>query len=80
MSEPLLRLPEAAAELSVSLSTVKRLVAAGELPVVRVGSAVRVRPEDLRRFVLGATERRIGASTSSSAAGVSLRKGARLWD
>jgi excisionase family DNA binding protein len=79
VTEPLLRLPDVAAELAVSLSTVKRLVRSGELPVVRVGVSVRVRRDDLRRFVAARIERR-STAMSSSPAGVSLGRGERLWD
>jgi excisionase family DNA binding protein len=81
VSESLLRLDDVAAELSVSLRTVRRLVTRGDLPVVRVGSAVRVRPSDLRRYVLAATERRSDATAIASVApGVVVTKGERLWD
>ncbi len=46
----------AADALAVSESTVKRLVAAGALPVVHVGGAARIRVEDLDAFVGGMTE------------------------
>ena len=82
MTDRLLRLGDVADELAVSLSTVKRLVRAGELPVVRVGSSVRVRPDDLRRYVAARTERLSGSTTVDrrSPAGVALEDGARLWD
>lgn len=38
----LLRLPEAAAVLAIGRSTLAELIAAGELPVVRVGRSVRI--------------------------------------
>ena len=40
-----------AARLDVSLRTVRRLIAAGELPVHRIGRAVRVSEDDLARFL-----------------------------
>ena len=52
MTERLLRLPEVADALSVSVSTVRRLVDRGELPVVHIGRSVRVRNVDVRRFVV----------------------------
>lgn len=47
----LLRPQEAADRLTVSLSTLRRLIKDGRLPVVRVGHAIRIRPQDLEVFV-----------------------------
>lgn len=47
----LLDLDAVAERLSVSLSTVKRLVADGRLPVVKVANATRVRRRDLEQYV-----------------------------
>lgn len=47
----LLTINEAAARLTVSLKTLRRLIAAGSLPVVRIGGLVRIRPEDLTNFI-----------------------------
>ncbi|HVM10330.1 MAG TPA: helix-turn-helix domain-containing protein [Acidimicrobiales bacterium] len=47
----LLDLDGVAAELAVSVSTVKRLVAAGHLPAVKVLGATRVRRADLEHYV-----------------------------
>lgn len=52
----LLRLDEVADRLNVSITTVRRLVAADELPVVRVGKAVRVRPADVEDYIRRVTE------------------------
>ena len=49
--ERLLTAAEAAAILSVSLRQVRRWITEGRLPVMRVGRAVRIRPEDLRTFI-----------------------------
>ncbi len=49
----LLTYRQAADALVCSESTVKRLVAAGELPCVHIGGAVRVRVSDLDRYVAG---------------------------
>ncbi len=38
----LLRIPEVAAELRLARSSVYELIQAGELPVIRVGRAVRI--------------------------------------
>ncbi len=46
----LLRPQEAADRLTVSLSTLRRLIKDGRLPVVRVGHAIRIRPQDLEVF------------------------------
>lgn len=50
-ADRLLRLDEAAEALQVSDSTIRRLVRDKELKVVRIGRAVRVRPEDLDDFI-----------------------------
>ncbi|MGE3621638.1 MAG: helix-turn-helix domain-containing protein [Acidimicrobiia bacterium] len=47
----LLTYRDVADRLQVSSATVKRLVAAGELPVLHIGSAARVRPVDLEAFI-----------------------------
>ena len=46
-----LRPQEAADRLTVSLSTIRRLIKDGRLPVVRVGHALRIRPQDLEEFL-----------------------------
>ena len=52
----LLILPEVATFLSVSLRTVRRLVAARQLRCVRLGRSVRFDPADVFRFVAGRRE------------------------
>jgi excisionase family DNA binding protein len=42
---------EAAEALALGMRTVQRLIARGELPVIRTGRSVRVRVEDLERWV-----------------------------
>lgn len=37
-------------KLSVGLRTVDQLLADGEIPVVRIGSSIRIRPADLDAF------------------------------
>jgi excisionase family DNA binding protein len=49
--EALLTLREVARRLACSEKSVRRLVDAGDLPVVRIGRMVRVDPLDLARFV-----------------------------
>jgi excisionase family DNA binding protein len=46
LQRQLLTRAEVAAELGVSLRTLARLIAAGELPVIRIGAAVRIDPVD----------------------------------
>jgi excisionase family DNA binding protein len=72
----LLTLDDAALELGVSRSTVKRWAASGALPVFRCGRVVRVRESDLRAFVAQRVQRL--APGSSEPAGVAVR--GRLWD
>ncbi len=48
---PLETVAETADELHVSERTVWRLIADGDLPVVRFGGTVRVRPEDREAFI-----------------------------
>lgn len=51
-SERLLPLPEAAARLSVSLRTLRSLVAAGKIPVIAVSARRKaIDPADLDRFI-----------------------------
>ena len=51
MQQPLLKSDEVAKILHVSRSFAYLLMKRGDIPVVRVGTAVRVRPEDLERFI-----------------------------
>jgi excisionase family DNA binding protein len=51
MTSLLLDLPAAAELIGVSLSTVKRLVAAGDLTAVKVGRLTRIRREDAEAYV-----------------------------
>jgi excisionase family DNA binding protein len=54
----LLRAEEVAKVLSIARSTVFELMAARELPVVRIGRAVRVPREALRQWINERTENR----------------------
>ena len=75
----LLTLEEAAGRLGCSVSTVKRRVQDGALPAFIDGRLVRVREEDLRRFVLERVKRR-EARPVAALAGRALPSGGRLWD
>jgi len=51
-SERLLPLPEAAARLSISLRTLRSLIAAGKIPVIEVSARRKaIDPADLDRFI-----------------------------
>lgn len=62
---PLLTIKEAARELGIGSTYCWQLTARGQLPVVRLGRLVRIRPEDLARF---AAEHVDGATTCSTEA------------
>jgi excisionase family DNA binding protein len=53
---PLLDREEAAELLSISLRHLDTLVAAGELTPVRIGRAVRFRPEEIDAFIQKSTD------------------------
>ena len=42
---------DVAAALKMGLSTVYLLVERGDLPSIRIGRSVRIRPEDLEKFI-----------------------------
>lgn len=75
----LLTIPEAAAELGVSARFGWALAQRGELPTLRLGRLVRVRPEDLAQFcadrVAGGEE--LAARTPVPAARVEARTSGR---
>lgn len=50
-SPRLLRATDVAKILNISLALAYRLLQTGELPCVRIGTAVRVRPEDLDAYI-----------------------------
>ena len=52
----LLRIPEVCESLGLSRSKVYTLIAAGDLPVVRVGKSVRVTAEDLSLWIAKLSE------------------------
>jgi excisionase family DNA binding protein len=49
--ERLLTIDEAAEILNVSPKTIRRRIAARELPAIRDGRSVRVSPDDLRSYI-----------------------------
>jgi excisionase family DNA binding protein len=49
--EPLLTRPQVAKLLGVGITTVYQLQQEGKLPVVKIGSSVRYRPDDVRKLV-----------------------------
>ncbi len=48
---------DVAAALNMGLSTVYQLVERGELPSIRIGRSVRIRSEDLEKFVESKVQR-----------------------
>jgi excisionase family DNA binding protein len=51
VSEPLMTVKDVAADMKASEKTVRRRIAAGELPVIRDGRMIRIRPKDYRRYL-----------------------------
>jgi len=51
MNTKLLKLDDVAITLGVSRSYAYQLARTGQLPSVKLGKSVRVRPEDLERFI-----------------------------
>lgn len=47
----LLKVPEAGESLGLSRSTIYELLAAGEIKAVKIGAAVRIPTDELRRYV-----------------------------
>lgn len=60
--DQLLTLSQVADRLQVSMSTLHRRIKAGELPTVRIGRSLRVRPEDLEAYIEKHTETKGGAT------------------
>ena len=48
---------DVAAALNMGLSTVYMLMERGELPSIRIGRSVRIRPEDLEKFIESKAQR-----------------------
>jgi excisionase family DNA binding protein len=55
---PLLTVPEVAELLRLSPRSVRRLIADGRLPVVRLGHAIRIRPQDVEALVASSGQER----------------------
>ena len=66
MSQMLLRAEEAARALGIGRSKLYALVAAGEIPVIRIGRATRIPAAALERWV---EERTVPGAASTSALG-----------
>jgi excisionase family DNA binding protein len=47
----LLKIEDAAQQLQVSKSSVRRLISNGELPAVKIGKSVRIRSDDWDQFM-----------------------------
>ena len=60
--EPLLTVADVAEVLRLSVRSVRRLVDEKLLQVIRIGRAVRVRPEDLRSFLDGSGQEKPGGA------------------
>ena len=52
VSEPLMTVKEVAEKMNASEKTVRRRIAAGELPVIQDGRMIRIRPKDYRRYLV----------------------------
>src|SRR5262249_13325721 len=55
---PLLTVPDVAELLRLSPRQVRRLIAEGRLPIVRLGRAIRIRPQDVEALVAGSGQER----------------------
>ena len=51
VSEPLMTVKDVAAGMKASEKTVRRQIAASELPVIRDGRLIRIRPKDYRWYL-----------------------------
>ncbi len=49
--EPLMTVKEVATGIIASEKTIRRRIAAGELPVIRDGRLIRIRPKDYRSYL-----------------------------
>jgi excisionase family DNA binding protein len=55
---PLLTVPEVAALLRLSPRSIRRLIDDGRLPIVRLGRAIRIRPQDVEALVASSGQER----------------------
>jgi excisionase family DNA binding protein len=51
LSERLMTVKDVATAMNASTKTVRRRIEAGDLPVVRDGRLIRIRPMDFRRYL-----------------------------
>lgn len=51
-SEPLMTVKDVAAAMKASVKTVRRRITAGDLPVIRDGRLIRIRPTDYRNYLI----------------------------
>ena len=49
--QPLITVGEAAAFLRVSQKTIRRMIEAGNLPVIRLGRSIRIHPEVIEKII-----------------------------
>jgi len=50
---PLHTAAEVAERLNLSVRTIRRMIADGRLPIVRIGGSIRIRPETLAALIQG---------------------------
>ncbi len=51
VSEPLMTVKEVAAAMNASEKTIRRRIETGDLPVIRDGRLIRIRPKDYRWYL-----------------------------
>ncbi len=64
---PLLNREDAKVRLAVSLRTIDELISSGDLPVIRLGRSVRIRPSAID-YLIEARETRVNPRKKSAAA------------
>jgi excisionase family DNA binding protein len=78
MNSRLLKAMDVAERLSISRSAAFTLMRTGELPVVRFGRLVRVRPEDLENFILQNMSNQPQSLLNTNLAGATARQAINL--